>query len=288
MAEILILGLMLGALYGLLAMGIVLVYKASRVLNFAQGEFGTMGTYLAWVWIMKLKLPWLLGAFLAVVVMVLLALLFERFVIRRMLEGPRLAITVATLGLMSLLGFIQVAIWGLSPQILRPVMASQGPRLFGIFISPTRIIAIFAALIISFGLMAFIKRTTFGLGLLASAQDAVAVRLMGIRLRHLSAFTWASAAAFGTIAGILALSAVSTFEPFAMTSLFLVPAIAAALLGGLTSISGAVGGGLIIGVLQAALRVEAGWIPGVEMAGAFVVLIAVLLLRPQGLFGRSA
>jgi branched-chain amino acid transport system permease protein len=288
MAEILILGLMLGSLYGLLGMGIVLVYKASRVLNFAQGEFGTFGVYIAWFCIMKMKLPWLLGALIAIVFMIALALVFERLVIRQMLEGPRLAITVATLGLMSLLGFTEIMTWGLSPQILRPVIVGQGPRILGIFISPTRMIAIVAALIIAFGLMAFIKRTTFGLGLLASAQDAVAVRLMGIRLRPLSAFTWASAAAFGTIAGILAITSVGTFEPFAMTSFFLVPAIAAALLGGLTSIPGAFAGGLLVGILQAALRINASFIPGVELAGAFAVLIIVLLVRPQGLFGKAA
>lgn len=283
--ETLIFGLLLGGLYGLLAIGIVLVYKATRVLNFAQGEFGTFATYIAWALITKFKLPWVLGAFLALVAIGLIGFLIERFVIRPMLDGPKLSIAVATLGIMSLFGFLELR-WG--PRFLRPPIGGRGPHLFGIFVSPTKILVIMVALAVGGALFWFVKRTTFGLGLLASAEDPVAVRLMGIRLRHLSSFTWVTAAVLGGVAGILALTATGNFEAFAMTARFFVPALAAALLGGLTSLPGAFLGGISVGILQAVLRGAVPSVTGIEEAGAFAVLLAILLLRPQGLFGRAA
>lgn len=285
--ETLILGLLLGSLYGLLAVGIVLVYKATRVLNFAQGEFGTFATYLAWLLIVKARVPWLLGALLALTAIGLLGFVVERVVIRPMLEGPKLAIAVATLGIMSLLGFVEAKVWGFSPQILPPPVAGRGPLLFGIYVPPMRIAALVAAALVGAGLWWFVKRTTFGLGLLASAQDPQAVRLMGIRLRHLSSFTWVAAAVLGGLAGILVLSSLGTFHPFAMTPLF-VPALAAALLGGMTSIPGSFAGGIMVGLLDAALRQNLGTVSGIREAGVFAVLIAVLLFRPRGLFGKAA
>lgn len=288
MGQTLTFGLSLGALYGLLAIGIVLVYKASRVLNFAQGELGTFAVYVAWVLIMRRGVPWPLGALLALVVIGLLGFVFERLVIRPMLDGPKLAIVVATLGIMTMLGFVEAKVWGFSPQNLRPPITGRGPHLFGIFVSPTRILALLVAVAVGGGLYLFIKRTTFGLGLLASAQDPVAVRLMGIRLRHLSSFTWVTAAVLGGLAGILIVPSLGgTFHPFFVTALF-VPALAAGLLGGMTSIPGSFIGGLAIGLLQAVLRQTLGGVPGVEEAGVFAVLLALLLFRPQGIFGRAA
>ncbi len=288
MGETLTYGLSLGALYGLLAIGIVLVYKATRVLNFAQAEIGTFAAYVAWYLIQRRGVPWLVGALIAVVVVAGIGFAVERFVIRRMLDGPKLTMVVATLGVMLLLGSIELVVWGGSPQAFRAPIQGRGPELFGLFVSPTRILALGVALAVAGALYLFIKKTTFGLGLLASAQDPVAVRLMGIRLRHLSSFTWVTGAVLGGIAGILIVPALGgTLAPFFVTSLF-VPALAAALLGGVTSIPGAFVGGLAVGVLQGLLRQFLGGVPGIEEAGMFVLLLALLLFRPQGLFGKAA
>ncbi|HLF69586.1 MAG TPA: branched-chain amino acid ABC transporter permease, partial [Actinomycetota bacterium] len=185
--SILVQGLALGAIYGLLAIGLVLVFKATRVINFAQGEFGTIGAYLAWFLIMRARLPWGVGLLISAALVGGIGYMWERFVIRRMLDGPKLTMAVATLGLMILLGFIGIRF---GPRILRQPFAGRGPELFGTLIPPARLLAIAMAIVVGGGLYLFMKRTTFGLGLLAAAQDPIAVRLMGIRLRHLSAFTW--------------------------------------------------------------------------------------------------
>jgi len=283
--QIITIGFASGALLGLLAIGIVLVYKASRVLNFAQAEIGNFATYIAWFLIIDFGLPWAVGGFLALAAAGAIGFVFERFIVRPMLNGPKLAIAVATLGLMSLLGFIESE-W--EPRFIRPPISGRGPEIFGIFVSPTRLLAFFSAIALGAALYWFVKRTTFGLGLLASAHDPVAVRLMGIRMKHLSLFTWVTASLLGGLAGLLALSATGNFGAFSMTFSFLVPALAAALLGGMTSLPGAFAGGMLIGVLQTALSFNFGSIPGVEQLGAFAVLIAVLVLRPQGLFGKVA
>lgn len=283
--QTILLGLLLGGVYGLLAIGIVLVYKATRVLNFAQAEFGTFAAYMAWFPIMKWGLPWGVGALIALIGIAAIGFVAERYVIRPMLEGPKIAMAVATLGLMSLLGFTEIHF---GPRFLRPAVSARGPEVFGVVVSPTRILVIVVAIALGGALWLFLKKTTFGLGLLASADDPVAVRLMGIRMRHLSSFTWVVSALLGGIAGILALSSTGNFEPFAMTARFFVPALAAAIVGGLSSVPGAFAGGLILGLLQAILRTSFTSVNGIEEAGAFALLLLILLLRPQGLFGRTA
>lgn len=283
--SILVQGLALGAIYGLLAIGLVLVFKATRVINFAQGEFGTIGAYLAWFLIMRAHLPWGVGLLISAALVGGIGYLWERFVIRRMLDGPKLTMAVATLGLMILLGFIGIRF---GPRILRQPFAGRGPELFGTLIPPARLLAIAMAIVVGGGLYLFMKRTTFGLGLLAAAQDPIAVRLMGIRLRHLSAFTWIVAAASGGLAGVLIVTSLGgDIRPFAVTTIF-VQALAAALLGGMTSIPGAFAGGILVGVIQVFLGTTLSGVPGIQDAGVFVILLATLLLRPQGLFGRAA
>lgn len=278
-------GLSIGALYGLLAIGIVLVFKATRVINFAQAEIGTFAAYATRWFLVDLSMPWWLAALCGLATVGIIGFVFERFVIRRMLDGPKLAIAVSTLGLLTLLGFIELKF---GPLLLRPPLTGRAFHPFGLTISPTRVLALVCALAVGGGLLLFVKKTTFGLGLLASAQDPVAVRLMGIRLKHLSSFTWVASSVIGGLAGILILTSLGgNIEPFAVTALFLY-ALAAALTGGMTSIPGAFFGGLLIGLLQTFLKQTMGGISGIEEAGVFAVLVAILVLRPQGLFGKAA
>ena len=289
MLQTLVAGLATGGIYGLLAVGIVLVYRGSRVLNFAQGELGTFALFIAWELSTERAYPWLIGAIAAVAVVGLVGFGFERLIVSRMKDATRLSVAVATAGLLLLLLAVELKIWGGSPKIVEAPIAGLGPKLAGFFVSPTTILALLATIAIGAGLAAFLRRTDFGLGVLAAAQDATAVRLVGVPLSRVSAFTWTTAAVIAAIAALLVEPTIGSFSPGFMTLLF-VRALAAALLGGLDSLPGAFLGGAVIGVVEATVGdvFVASSIPGLQTLSVFAIILAVLLVRPAGLLGKVA
>jgi branched-chain amino acid transport system permease protein len=289
MGETIVIGLANGGIYGLLALGIVLVYKGSRVLNFAQGEIGGLGLYLAWAIVEKGHQPWILGALAAVVACGMLGALFERLVVRPLIDAPRLTVTVATIGLLLLMIGIELHVSHGSPEILRGPIEGLGPKIAGFYVSPTRILALAALLVIGLGLATFLRRTDFGLGVLAASQDATATRLMGIPLKRVSMFTWVVAGMLGAVAALLIEPQIGAFAPGnPMTALF-VRGLAAALLGGLTSLPGAFVGGLGIGVIESVVgdRFVTSTFPGVQTVAVMLIVVLVLLFRPQGILGKA-
>jgi branched-chain amino acid transport system permease protein len=282
-------GLANGGIYALLAVGIVLVYKGSRVLNFAQGEMGTFGLFLASWLIVDNDLPWAVGAAIAIAAMGAIGIAFERIVVRSMGEASRISIAVATIGLLLLLFALELKIWGPSPRILPPPIGGLGFKIFNFFVGPTQILALMTAMGLGVALAAFLRKTDFGLGVLAASQDPAATRLVGVRLARVSAFTWGLAGAISALAALLIEPTIGVFAPGFMTGLF-VRGLAAALLGGLTSLSGAFAGGVMVGVIEA---VVGKWFvqstfPGIQSVSVMVVIVLVLLLRPRGLAGRAA
>lgn len=289
MGEAIVIGLANGGIYGLVALGIVLVYKGSRVINFAQGEMGNLGLYLAWLVVERGHKPWLLGALVAIAAMAVLGMIFERLVVRPMMEGPRLAVTVATIGLLLFIVGLELKVWGTSPEILRAPIEGLGPKVMGFFVSPTRMLALAAVAAVGLGLAAFFRRTDFGLGVIAASQDPVATRLMGVPLARVSAFTWIIAGALGALAALLIEPSIGVFAPGLMTTLF-VRGLAAALLGGLMSLPGAFVGGLAIGVIESVVGqafVQSSF-PGIQTVALMLVIIGVLFVRPQGILGRAS
>ncbi|MFA5890711.1 MAG: branched-chain amino acid ABC transporter permease [Actinomycetota bacterium] len=287
MTRALVIGVSVGAIYGMLALGITLVYKTTRVLNFGLAEMGTFATYLTWQAVVRWHWPWVAGAPLAVLIVTLIGLAFERFVVRPNIDASRVSLLIATVGLSFLLFGLELGFWGPSPQLLPSPFRGSGPEILGVFVQPLRLFALGTTAVVGIGLMLLLKRTTFGLGVLAAAHDPITIRLMGVRLSRISMFAWGTSAALAAVTGIVLSPAVGTFFPFSLT-FFFPRALAAALLGGLTSLPGAFVGGVAIGVLEASLQQAFPSTSGIVEAGLFAVVLSVLLLRPQGLLGKAA
>jgi branched-chain amino acid transport system permease protein len=282
-------GLTKGGIYALIAVGLVMTYRGSRAINFAQGEIGTFSLYIAWWLITEHHLPWLVGATGAVAVAAAVGWLFEFAVVRRMVGATRVAVSVATIGLALLLLAIEfkAPAWGNSPKSVRAPIGGLGTRIAGVYVTPTQMLSILVPLVIGVGLAVLLRRTDFGLGMLAAAEDPVAVRLVGVPLHRVSAITWAGGGAIAAIAVLLIEPTVTVFTPGDMSRLFL-GGLVAALLGGLTSLPGAFVGGLAVGVIEAEVRAKTitSSVPGIPVVALFALVLLVLLVRPQGLLGR--
>lgn len=280
-------GVATGAIYGLVAVGLVLVYKASRVLNFAQAEFGTLALYLVWQMTNQWGWSWALAGPLAIAAMAVLGGAFERVVVRPMGDASRISVSVATTGLLFLLFAIELKVWGTSPRLLGPPLRGTGLTVGGFVLTPMHLLAIGLLGVLAAALGVVVARTRLGLGLLAVAEDAQTARLMGVPYNRISSLTWAAAGALGATAGLLIGPLLGAFGPLSLSTGFIVRGITAALLGGLTSLPGAFVGGIAIGVLDAALKAEVP-VRGIETFGMLGVVLLVLLFRPRGLFGRAA
>jgi branched-chain amino acid transport system permease protein len=296
-------GLFQGAVYGLLAIGLVLVYKGMRVFNFAQGEFGTIATYITWALYTKADDPRLLrkaehwfpyweAALIAIVCTVLIGLIVERVVVRPLLDAPRITLLVATIGVALLLISVEL-IWGkVISRVLPSPITAEPFTVFGVALDWQRIMAMGVLAATAVGLFVFF-RTDRGLAVLGLSQDSLATRVVGISVPAMSRLIWGSAAFLGALAGILYAPMAGVFAPAYMTAAQgapLIPAFAAAVLGGMDSVAGAFIGALTIGVTfqvgQYVVRDQMG-IPGGDLLTVFIIILVVLMIRPQGLLGKE-
>ena len=282
----LVLGLVQGGTYGLIALGLVLVFKGSRVLNFAQAEMGTASLYVA-VTLTEHGFPYWIAALAAIAAAVAGGLLFERLVVRRMTDAPRLAVAVGTIGLFTLLLYGEIYFFGPSAHYLAPPITGLGLHIGGVYVSPTQLLSFGIIAVVCLALAAFLRYTDFGLGVLAAAQDSTAVRLVGVPLARVSMFTWGIAGALGALAALLIEPTITNLTPGAIGEQLFIGGLAAALLGGLTSLPGALLGGVVVGIVsnEVQLNTSTG-ISGLNALILFGIVLLVLVVRPQGILGR--
>lgn len=289
MSRAIVLGLVTGSIYGLFALGVVLVYRGSGALNFAQGELGTVALFAGWWIITKHDYPWILGTAAAILFAVLVGIAFERLVVRRMVNSGRVAVSIATVGLLSFLVAGEFQLLSATPRMVPPPVSGLGVKVFGVFVSPTQMIGIVVTIVLAAGLAMFLRRTDFGLGVLAASEDPVTVRLVGVRVSRVSTFVWGTGAGLGAIAAFMIEPTIGVFTPgFGSSNLF-IRGLAAAVVGGLTSLPGAVIGGLVVGLIEQVsghLFIDVA-LPGVRTLAVFVLVLLTLLIRPRGLFGRK-
>lgn len=309
-----VLGVMNGVVFALVALGLVLIYKGTRVFNFAQGEFGTLAAFFVF-FMLGWGVPHLVAILAAVIAVILIGLILERLVVRPLLNAPRVTLLVATIATALLFIGLEIVLFKAEPRSPSPIVTAldsagnqQGIELFDFPIEPQRLIALGVLAALGGGLAYFFSRTDLGLAVLATSQDSFATRVVGIGVERMSMFIWGSAAALGAIAGILYVPLTGALTPAVMTSNILIPAFTAAVLGGMTSLPGAFVGGVVIGVVQSVglwagnfdgfsfTTTEGGVevtktlsqiIPGLEQVAIIGVLLLVLLARPAGLLGRE-
>ena len=276
-------GLATGSIYASLALALVMIFRATEVVNFAQGEMAMFATYLCWSLLNAGWAYW--PAFgLTVLLSFIGGLLLERVLIRPIEQSPVLTVVIATLGLYLIFNALAVYIFG-GVQKPFPTPFTGNPLVVaGFRVGRHTLGQIGVALVVLSFIFVFFRWTRLGLAMRAAAENPLSARLTGIRVSWMLALGWGLASAFGAIAGMM-VAPVLYLDPNMMGSVQIY-AFAAATLGGFTSPIGAVIGGLAVGVLENVLGTYVPFI-GTELkfTVALITIIVVLLVRPQGLFG---
>jgi branched-chain amino acid transport system permease protein len=283
-AQQMVSGTAIGSVYALVALGFVLIYKATEVVNFAQGELMMVGAFLAYTFIVLFGFGFWLGAAIAVVLTALLGGALDRLVMRPMVGQPVFAIIMVTIGI----GFLARSIvamtpgWGVDTYTIETPFAGKVTSFGRLVLSQDHLAVIVMTVVLVAVLFAFFRYTKLGIAMQATSQNQLAAYYMGIPVKTVFSLTWGLSAGVAAFAGVL-------LAPIAFVHVnmgFLgIKAFPAAVLGGFGSIPGAIVGGLIIGVVEA---LAGFYLPeGFKDVAAYVVLLAVLIVRPEGLFGET-
>lgn len=286
LVQVLIDGAANGAIYAALALSLVIIYRATGLVNFAQGEMALLSTYLVWQ-LTDWAVPVWLAMAIAVIVSFAGGMLIERVLIRRVPSESHLTTVIVTLGLFVALNSVATYIWG----TLIKSMQSPFPRgqwQFGEVRIPIGAAGTLLLIIAVMGcLFLLVQRTRFGLATRAAASNPVSARLIGVQVSRVLMAGWGLAAAVGAIAGALAGPRLF-LEPNLMLNL-LIYAFAAATLGGFDNPGGAVLGGLLVGIVESVTSTYVSVVGSdLKIVVPLVLIFAVLLLRPNGLFGTKA
>lgn len=274
-------GLTVGAVYALVALGFTLIYNASDVINFAQGEFVMLGG-MTTVFLALFGLPVPVAALMAVVLTVMVGLLIYHLAIEPAREASAVALIMITIGASIFLRGVAQVVFDKRFHSLPPMFGGEPIRLGGAAILPQSLVVLAGAAVIVALLWLFVDRTLLGKAVIATAANRLAARLVGIDTRRIVALSFAVSAAIGAVAGVL-------ITPITLTSydvgiLLALKGFAAAMLGGMGSTFGAVVGGLLLGMIEA---FSAGYLSSkYKDAVAFLVILGMLFAMPHGLFGR--
>jgi len=286
--QLLFAGVSLGSVYALVALGFTVVFKASRVINFAQGEMLAFGAFLTSWLVLSENFPFALALLVGVVVTSGLGLAFQFGVLRFAIGRPDFTIVMLTLGLATVLTSVIPTVWGSNPRTNGDPWGSSAVHAGGLTFNWVQIWSIVTALVVLVAFFLFFNRTRYGLAMRAAASDQEAALSVGIPLGRVFGIAWAMAGLVACIGGVFVAGYPNSLDPtVSNVALLAFPAI---ILGGIDSTTGAVVGGFVIGVIQ---ELTAGYQPvylswlghNFYLAAPYVVMVLVLLVRPYGLFG---
>ncbi|MDQ6685954.1 MAG: branched-chain amino acid ABC transporter permease [Pseudomonadota bacterium] len=273
-------GLATGGIYASVALALVMIYQATHLVNFAQGELAMFSTYIAWA-LLQAGLPYWPAFFLTVAGAFVLGVVLERVVIRPVENSPILALVIVFIALLVIFNSLAGWIWSYT---IKPFPSPfPAEPLFGnSYVSSHELGSTAITLIVLGLLFAFFRYTPLGLAMRAAAQNPVSSRLVGIRVGWMLALGWGLAAAIGAVAGMM-VAPIVFLEPNMMGGILLY-AFAGALLGGIDSPGGAVVGGFVVGVLENIVGAYIG--TELKLTVALIIIVGVLVVRPSGMFGK--
>ena len=279
-------GFSVGCVYAIVALGFVIIYKATDVFNFAQGELMTLGAFICYLFIVQLHVPIIWAFLLTFIATALIGMITEEMFLRPMVGEPIFSVIMVTVGLSVLLKGIIGLSWGYMIKKFPSFVSDDPISLVGMVISPLHITTIMVTATLIVLTAIFFKFSKMGVAMRAVASDQDASLLMGISVRKIFGLSWSISAVVAGIGGIL-LSSITILHP--SSSFVGIKVFPAVVLGGMDSIVGAIVGGIIIGIVE---NIAGGYIDpivggGVKEITAFVVLLAILMIRPYGLFGKE-
>lgn len=275
-------GISEGAILALAALGFVLIYKATGVINFAQGDFLLIGAYSFFTAFVLMKLPLIAAIAVGVIIAALMGLVVEKFILRPMIGQSHISIIMVTIGLSSVLSALVQMFFGTAPQAMPKLFPTSSVNVLGAQIPQTRLWVVLIAAVVLTALTLFFQKSRHGIAMRAVADDEQAAMTVGISVRRIFALSWGLAAISALVAGIL-LAEVTTVEITIVNfGLLVFPVV---ILGGLDSVPGTIVGGLVIGLVT---QFTAGYFdPGLAEVVPYLVLVFLLLVRPYGIFGEK-
>ncbi|MBK3396178.1 MULTISPECIES: branched-chain amino acid ABC transporter permease [Methylobacterium] len=278
-------GLIVGALYGVVAMSFVLIYKASQVVNFAQGEFLLIGAWVCWWLLTTYQLPFLVGMGITFAFMLVFGIAIQVVVLRPLIGEPIISVIMVTIGLSIFFQALCKWLFGVFAQPFPPIFQTQSVSFLGLEIQTVYLMSLGISVAMMAGFAWFFQYSKHGLAMRATAFNQQVAQSLGISVRNVFALAWAISAVVSSVAGIVVgiVNGVSS-----ALSLYGIKVFPAVILGGLDSVVGAVIGGLVIGVLENVAQYVDGqylhWGNLYEIV-PFYVLVVILMIKPYGLFG---
>jgi branched-chain amino acid transport system permease protein len=284
--QLIITGIAVGGVYALMALGFVLIYKASTVVNFGPGELVLFGAYVAWATTLNMRFPLYVALPLTLAIAVLLGLVIERGVLRPLIGHPIISVIMVTFGFASVIRGVLNMAWGSDTRPFPALFSSEPFHLGPVPVSPVHLWSFVTVIILLAAFSLFFKFSLTGMAMRATADNQQVAQSLGISVKWIFALSWCIAAVVSALSGII-LGSVRGGVDFSLADLGL-KVFPVVILGGLDSVAGAIVGGVLIGVLE---NLSGGYLDpilggGVKEVAPFVALVIILMLRPYGLFGR--
>ncbi|VAW22649.1 High-affinity branched-chain amino acid transport system permease protein LivH (TC 3.A.1.4.1) [hydrothermal vent metagenome] len=281
--QLVISGLANGSVYGLIALGFVLIYKATEAVNFAQGDFMMLGAFII-IWLTNpqyLGINFWIAVPITILIMGVLGYLLDALVIRRLFGQPQISVVILTIALGFVIRFAAGVIWGHEPQLLQTPFAGRELRLGNLVLGFEEVAVILVTLILTLSLYLFFRRAKLGKAMQAASQNQLGAYYVGIPVKRIQSLVWALAGMVAAVAGVLFASK-GAIDP--STGLLGIKAFSAAVIGGFGSLPGALIGGLIIGLVEpfASYALPSGY----SQISPYAIMLLVLIFKPSGLFSQ--
>lgn len=286
MLQLIITGIAVGGVYALMALGFVLIYKASSVVNFGPGELVLFGAYISWATILQMGLPLYVAFPLTLVTSIVLGLIIERGVLRPLIGQPLISVIMVTFGFASVIRGVLNMVWGSDTKPFPALFSSEPFHLGPVPVSPVHLWSFVMVILLLGGFSLFFKFSLTGTAMRATADNQQVALSLGVSVKRIFALSWCIATAVSALGGVI-LGSVRGGVDFSLADLGL-KVFPVVILGGLDSVVGAIVGGILIGVFE---NLSGGYLDpilggGVKEVAPFAVLVVILMLRPYGLFGK--